>query len=131
MAVNISTWSDIDLRFTRNIYDDITKLTDADAVRQSVVNLVMTILGVEYLFHPEIGTDINGLLFENYDLPIMQNLFENRIRDCIRNYEKRVEDLSVKVQENLDLNEIQIDIYFSIASGGEIYEANIILEKVR
>ena len=57
-------YSDLDLDFTRNpVTSDVVKLTDVEAVKRSVRNLVNTNKG-ERPFHPEIGCGIRGLLFE-------------------------------------------------------------------
>ena len=58
-------YSDLDLDFTRNpVTSDIVKLNDVDSVKRSVKNLIQT-NHYERPFHPEIGSDIRGLLFEN------------------------------------------------------------------
>ena len=60
-------YKDLNLNFTKHpIRKDITPLTGAAAVKRSVRNLVQ--YGhFEKPFHPEIGSGIRDLLFENID----------------------------------------------------------------
>ena len=61
-------YSDLDLDFTRNpVTSDVVKLTDVEAVKRSVKNLIQT-NHYERPFHPEIGSDVRALLFENIHL---------------------------------------------------------------
>ena len=58
-------YSDLDLDFTRNpVTSDVVGLSDVDAVKRSVKNLIQT-NHYERAFHPEIGSDVRALLFEN------------------------------------------------------------------
>ena len=59
-------YKDLNLDFLRNpTTSDITKLEDVeDAVKRSVKNLIQT-NHYERPFHPEIGSDVRALLFEN------------------------------------------------------------------
>ena len=55
-------YSDLDLDFTRNpVTSDVVKLTDVEAVKRSVKNLIQT-NHYERPFHPEIGSDVRALL---------------------------------------------------------------------
>ena len=57
-------YKDLDLDFGRNpVTNDVNKLTDVEAVKRSVRNLINT-NHYERPFHPEIGSGIRGLLFE-------------------------------------------------------------------
>ena len=60
------TYSDLNLNFTKNpATNDVARLTDVEAVRRSVRNLILT-NEFERPFHPEIGSSIRGLLFESH-----------------------------------------------------------------
>jgi len=57
-------YKDLDLDFNRNVVtNDVNKLTDAEAVKRSVRNLIQT-NHFERPFHPEIGGNVRALLFE-------------------------------------------------------------------
>ena len=60
-----TTYIDLDLDFTRNpATNDVSFKKDEEAIKRSVRNLVLTNFG-ERKFHPEIGSDAYGFLFEN------------------------------------------------------------------
>ena len=66
-------YSDLNLNFNKNpATKDIAKLKDVEAVKRSVRNLILT-NRFERPFHPEIGSDIRALLFENMT-PTIQTL---------------------------------------------------------
>ena len=57
-------YKDLDLDFGRNVVtNDVNKLTDVEAVKRSVRNLIQT-NHFERPFHPEIGGNVRALLFE-------------------------------------------------------------------
>ena len=59
------TFKDLDLDFGLNpVTKDVNKLTDAEAIKRSVRNLINT-NHFERPFHPEIGGNVRALLFEN------------------------------------------------------------------
>ena len=61
---NVKQYRDLDLFFSKKSDKDVNKVTDVEAVKRSVRNL-MLLNTFEKPFHPEIGGDIRGLLFEN------------------------------------------------------------------
>ena len=57
-------YKDLDLNFGRNVVtNDVNRLTDVEAVKRSVRNLLNT-RHYERPFHPEIGAGVRDLLFE-------------------------------------------------------------------
>ena len=61
---NVRQYSDLDLFFGRKTSNnDISKITDVQAVKRSVRNLVL-LNTYEKPFHPEISSGIRGMLFE-------------------------------------------------------------------
>ena len=52
------------MNFTKNATNDVARLTDIEVVKRSVRNLILT-NQFERPFHPEIGSSIRDLLFEN------------------------------------------------------------------
>ena len=58
-------YKDLDLDFQQNTATkDIQKMLDVESVKRSVKNLIQT-NHYERPFHPEIGSDVRALLFEN------------------------------------------------------------------
>ena len=88
---NVRQYRDLDLFFSRkNGTNDIEKITDVEAVKRSVRNLVLTNF-YEKPFHPEIGSGIRDMLFENMT-PITAVVLARKVEDVIEkeigNYEK-------------------------------------------
>ena len=109
-------FKDISLSFVRNpATDDVTTLSNERSISRSIRNLVSTLRG-ERFFQPDLGCDVNNLLFENYlDLNSI-NVLEDEIRQTIEQYEPRVEldSDSVTVIAEPDNNEIAVKINFRI-----------------
>lgn len=109
-------FKDISLSFVRNpATDDVTTLSNERSIARSIRNLVSTLRG-ERFFQPDLGCDVNNLLFENYlDLNSI-NVLEDEIRQTIEQYEPRVEldSDSVSVIAEPDNNEIAVKISFRI-----------------
>jgi|694.fasta_scaffold00051_141 phage baseplate assembly protein W len=106
----------------------VTK-TDAEAVRRSLRNLILTNRG-ERFYKPNLGSNINSLLFEPGSDIVSQQL-QNLIKECIETYEKRV--ILRKIHVNL-INEetsYNVDIYFSIINNTNTYNLNIKLDRLR
>ena len=97
------TYSDLNLNFTKNpATNDVARLTDIEAVKRAVRNLVLT-NQFERPFHPEIGTSIRDLLFETIT-PLNAVLLEDRIREVIVNFEPRAELTGIQVFDEIDNN---------------------------
>ena len=109
-------FKDISLSFVKNpATDDVTTLSNERSIARSIRNLVSTLRG-ERFFQPDLGCDVNNLLFENYlDLNSI-NVLEDEIRQTIEQYEPRVEldSDSVTVIAEADNNEIAVKINFRI-----------------
>ena len=106
-------YSDLDLDFTRNpVTSDIVKLNDVDSVKRSVKNLIQT---NHYArpFHPEIGSDIRGLLFENIT-PLTALNLERKVIEVLTNFEPRAKIVNVIAQPQEDANRYHIQISFYV-----------------
>ena len=105
--------SDLDLDFTRNpVTSDIVKLNDVDSVKRSVKNLIQT-NHYERPFHPEIGSDIRGLLFENMT-PLTALNLERKVIEVLTNFEPRAKIVNVIAQPQEDANRYHIQISFYV-----------------
>ena len=110
---SVKTYSDLNLNFTRNpATGDVARLTDIEAVKRSVRNLVLT-NQFERPFHPEIGSSVRALLFENVT-PLNAILLEDRIREVIINFEERALITNVRVIDDADRNGYRVIINFQV-----------------
>lgn len=124
-------YKDISLSFTKHpITGDIARLTDADAIKRSVRNLINT-NHYERPFHPEIGSDIRDALFEPVS-PIVANLLARHVEDCITNFEPRVELSNVICLGDIDKNQYEVVIEFYILNAPpELQTLSVFLERLR
>tara|TARA_Y100001937_G_scaffold120429_1_gene177648 strand:+ start:713 stop:1153 length:441 start_codon:yes stop_codon:yes gene_type:complete len=124
-------YKDLNLNFTRHpTRNDLTPLTDAAAIKRSVRNLVQY-NHYEKPFHPEIGSGIRGLLFENMS-PFVSNVLKRKIEDTITNFEPRVTLADVNVNSNFDTNQYEVTIEFYIDNAeNELVDLSFNLERIR
>ena len=104
---------DISATFQSNpLNGDLIALKNENAIARSVRNLVMTIPG-ERPFAPALGSNINNLLFENFD-ELTAEAIKSEIKQTLVNYEPRVELESVKVKPNYEAHEFHVTLNYII-----------------
>ena len=106
-------FKDINLSFKRHpVTNDVLTVSDEDAIKRSVKNIIFTILG-EKPFLPLFGSVINQSLFD-----LSTNLNEVRVTDEITtalvNYEPRISNIDVTVSVYPDSNEINATVQYDI-----------------
>ena len=128
---NVRTYSDLDLFFSaKGVSKDISKVTDIQAVKRSVRNLVL-LNHYEKPFHPEIGSGVRGILFEPMT-PITAHILTRKIEDVIENFEPRVRLINVIAYPNLDRNAYEVSVEFYIVNmPTELVDLTIFLERLR
>jgi phage baseplate assembly protein W len=133
-ATHVVLYKNANANFTRQNFRysnpaDIVKRFDENAIKASVRNLIMTI-NYERPFHPEIGSQVNSLLFEPAT-PILSSVIEKTIRQTIDNFEPRVNLLSVDVTIDPDNNKASVTIAFTILNTQTQQILNLVLERTR
>jgi len=128
---NVRQYTDLDLFFAKkSTSKDISKVTDIQAVKRSVRNLILT-NHYEKPFHPEIGSGVRGVLFELMT-PITAHVLTQQIELVIENFEPRAKLISVRAQPNLDRNEYECTIEFYVANAPtELVDLTVFLERLR
>lgn len=128
-----SVYKDLDFNFSKlALTNDVGSKTDTNAIKQSVVNLVLTNFG-ERPFHPEVGSDVNSLLFEPSGT-LTYSMLEDAIENVLDNFEPRIQVLSVRVDDTpnlVDDNRIFVRIVFIFLEKNETDSFDIILERLR
>ena len=123
-------WKDLNLNFTRNtVTNDIVKIEGVNAVKRSVRNLINT-NHYERFFHPELGSGIRELLFENMT-PLTEIYLAKKIEEVLVNYEPRVRLIQVLVRGNADQNLYNIMIEFYVVNHPEPVTIDTFLERLR
>ena len=107
------TFKDINLSFKRHpVTNDVITVSDEDAIKRSVKNIIFTILG-EKPFEPNFGSVISQSLFD-----LNTNLNEIRISDEIQqsllNYEPRIDNVVVTASIYPDSNELNCVVQYEI-----------------
>jgi phage baseplate assembly protein W len=123
-------YKDLDLDFGRNtVTNDINKLTDVESVKRSVRNLINT-SHFERPFHPEIGTQIQSLMFENFTSAV-KIAMERTIRESIEKFEPRVRLIELVVDEAEDSNELVVNIIFALKNTNNPITITTFISRVR
>ena len=121
---------DLNLIFSPNpVTGDISKLTDAAAVQQAVVNLVLT-QHYERPFHPEIGCNVTTMLFENATATTAINI-KRSIQDVIANFEPRVQIQSIAVDVEPEQNGFTVTMQFYVLNITDLVTVSFFLERLR
>ena len=124
-------YKDLNLNFTKHpVKKDIVPLSGAAAVKRSVRNLVQ--YGhFEKPFHPEIGSGVRDLLFENMT-PFTANTLARKIEDVITNFEPRALLAGVEVIPRFDNNQYEVTVEFYIQNApAELQDLSFTLERIR
>jgi len=128
---NAQVYKDLNLNFTKHpIKRDLVPLSNAAAVKRSVRNLVQ--YGhFEKPFHPEIGSGVRDLLFENMT-PFTANTLARKIEDVITNFEPRALLAGVEVIPRFDNNQYEVTVEFYIQNApAELQDLSFTLERIR
>tara|TARA_Y100001973_G_C5179718_1_gene324100 strand:- start:1454 stop:1879 length:426 start_codon:yes stop_codon:yes gene_type:complete len=121
---------DLDLDFGLNtVTKDVNKLTDAEAVKRSVRNLINT-NHYERFFRPQIGSGLRDLLFEPVT-EITTQFIKQKIIEMLNFYEPRIRLTSVLVRNQMDINSYAVRISFIIVGTQTPIEVETFLERLR
>mgnify|MGYP003347563074 CR=1 FL=1 len=130
MANITKIYSDIDFTFTRKpVVGDVALSYDSMAVVRSIRNLLLT-KHYEKPFNPNIGSNIDTLLFEPIS-PITSSSLEQEIQTVIKNYEPRAALKSVNVVAQPDKNAYDVTLSFYIENATLPTTVTILLERNR
>ena len=107
------SFKDISMSFKFNpLSGDLISLSNENAIARAVRNIVLTTPG-EKFFDPDFGSSVSEILFENVD-DITAISIEDEIKNCLANYEPRVELIDVNVDPNFDQNQFDVIITYRI-----------------
>lgn len=121
---------DLDLSFKINPFSkDLYLKNDEEAVKTALKHLILT-KNFERPFHPEVGTQVHSLLFENFS-PAVRLAMEKTIQDTINKFEPRVNLNSVSIRELQDNNDLEVTINFTLKNINRPITLTTILTRVR
>ena len=123
-------YKDLNLDFQQNTATkDIQKMLDVESVKRSVRNLIK-LNHYEKPFHPEIGANLRGMLFEIIT-PQMTHFIGKQIELLIKNYEPRCKLVEVKNKPNLERNGYSVSISFYVVNHSQPVQVETFLERLR
>ena len=123
-------YKDLNLDFQQNTATkDIQKMLDVESVKRSVRNLI-NLNHYEKPFHPEIGSNLRGMLFEIIT-PQMTHFIGKQIELLIKNYEPRCKLVEVKNKPNLERNGYSVSISFYVVNHSQPVQVETFLERLR
>ena len=123
-------YKDLNLDFQQNsATKDIQKLLDVESVKRSVRNLI-NLNYYEKPFHPEIGSNLRGLLFENIT-PQISHYMGKQIELLIKNYEPRCKMVEVVNKPNIERNGYSVSVSFYVVNTPNPIQVETFLERLR
>ena len=124
------TFKDLDLDFGLNsVTKDVNKLTDAEAIKRSVRNLI-NLNNYEKPFRPEIGSGIRGLLFEPMT-ELTSHFMQVKIAEILNEFEPRISVSNIIINNQEDRNAYSVSIHFLIKGTQEPVVVDTFLERLR
>ena len=121
---------DIDLSFDKHPgTNDIFKIKDEAAVRQSLRNILMS-KTFDKPFDPAYGLNLNGVMFENMH-PGFKVMLKKKVEEMVFRYEDRVSVDDVVIDVNEDQNEVVITLMYYVVGIPDVQTLNISVERTR
>ena len=112
MATTLS-YRDINITFKKHpVTNDVVVSKDASAIKQAIVNLLLTNKG-ERLMNPDYGSDIRKYLFEPLDYGTAF-LIKGNIESTISKFEPRISVLRISCKPNYDDNGFDVEMTYRI-----------------
>ena len=123
-------YKDLDLDFGRNIVtNDVNKLTDVEAVKRSVRNLINT-NHFERPFHPELGGNVRAMLFEPMT-PLTALNLQRKVEEVLNNFEPRAKITQIIADPDIDRNAYRLSIKFYVIGVTNPITVETFLERLR
>jgi phage baseplate assembly protein W len=124
------TYSDFDMNFIPHpVRKDVVRVSDAEAVKRSILNLLLT-AHYERPFRPDLGGRVRELLFEPFT-EFTAELLQIAILEVIGNYEPRAEVTDLAVEPYPDENGFRVKLAFYMQNVAEPVVIDTVLERVR
>ena len=109
------SYTDIDIMFTAHpVSKDVTTKKDADAVKRSVRNILLT-NNYERPFKPNFGANLRGQLFELQGIGAKRRIIGD-IKEALYALEPRVRNVQVAIGEN-NRNNVDVMVKYDIING--------------
>ncbi len=130
MAATLS-FKDININFKKHpVTGDLVVSKDASAIKQAIVNLLLTNKG-ERPFNPDYGSNIRSYLFEPLDYGTAAQI-EESIKSTLDKFEPRIELRDIETYPNYDNNSFSVDMtYVIVGSDDPPAAVELVLNRTR
>lgn len=108
---------------------DLARKTNEEAVKESILNLVLTNRG-ERFFQPNLGCDVKHMLFEHIS-DFNSITIEEMIKETIEKYEPRANVIGVKAYSDQPGNAVKLSITFNTSNSEDDIVLTTTLTRVR
>ena len=109
------SYTDVDIMFTAHpVSKDVTTKKDADAVKRSVRNILLT-NNYERPFKPNFGANLRGKLFDLQGIGAHKKIVDD-IKEALYALEPRIRNVQVKLGEN-NRNNVDVLVQYTIING--------------
>jgi phage baseplate assembly protein W len=123
-------YSDFDMSMTLHpVKKDITPLTDLQAVRNAVKNLVLTNFS-ERPFQSKLGSNVTALLFNPAD-QFTAIQMKKEIYRLLEDHEPRVNATKVQILDDTDANAYRVSINFNVVQANTQTGVEFALQRLR
>ena len=128
---SFQTFKDLSVTFKKHpVTDDLVAVKDKAAIVQSITGLLLTRKG-ERPFQPELGCDIQDLLFEPLDFASAGTI-KQEIRETLSRYEPRAYVEQLRCEPDYDNNGYNVELQYTITGREDTPVAvEFILERTR
>ena len=125
------TFKDLSVTFKKHpVTDDLVAVKDKAAIVQAITGILLTRKG-ERPFQPELGCDIQNLLFEPLDYASAGSI-KQEIKETIDRYEPRVSVTEIVCQPDFDNNGYNVQLQYTIVGRDDVpVGVEFILERTR
>ena len=110
---SFQTFKDLSVTFKKHpVTDDLVQVKDKAAIVQSITSLLLTKKG-ERPFQPELGCDIQDILFEPLDYG-SSALIKREIVSVLERYEPRISVDNIRCSVDFDGNGYEVELFYTI-----------------
>ena len=112
-------WSELDHQFVVDDQGNLKKVTNVEAVKSSIMNILGTRQGSR-LFFPAFAEAFSSMLFEKIDNHL-SSFLSNQMKTVIERWDDRVTLISSEFQSQPDLNTVSVTLYFAIRGYQDVF----------
>ena len=125
------TFKDLSVTFKKHpVTDDLVQVKDKAAIVQAIQGILLTRKG-ERPFQPELGCDIQNMLFEPLDYASAGTI-KQEIRETINRYEPRVTVVKIACNPDFNNNGYNVEMQYTIVGREDLpVGVEFILERTR